>query len=225
MILMAAAVLVGLWIGIDRNRAGLESSADVHTGARGIGPKTTTQQGGEKSGIGGSGVDETAVSGNHRQPLQFRAKPVEPAALLAVLAAGKQPVEERVQQLQGMRGISLSMEERESALAFLAGKEVPEGMGKSSMQWLADELLTVMRLQEPPWDGLAEELAKAAFQPGTDPVVRDYNMQHLGHLWEQYGSRKEIDTALWRAVASSDETTPGSAPRLFHLKALLQTML
>jgi hypothetical protein len=29
-----------------------------------------------------------------------------------------------------------------------------------------------------------------AFQPATDPVVRDYLMQHLGHLWEQYGARE-----------------------------------
>ena len=66
-------------------------------------------------------------------------------------------------------------------------------MGKGSMQWLADELV------------------KVAFQPGTDPVVRDYIMQHLGHLWEKDGARKEIDAALWRAVETADETTPGTA--------------
>ena len=110
-----------------------------------------------------------------------------------------------------MRGISLSKEEREPMLAFLAGKGVPEGMGKGSMHWLADELLTVMRLQEPPWAGLADELGKAAFQPGTDPVVRDYIMQYLGHLWEQYGAREEIEKTLWQAVATSDQATPGTA--------------
>lgn len=116
-----------------------------------------------------------------------------------------------MRELQGMRGISLSQEERESALSFLSGEEVPEGMDRNSQQWLADELLTVMRLQEPPWDGLAEGLAKAAFQPRTDPVVRDYIMQHLGHLWEQSGASAEIDRVLWQAVACSDETTPGTA--------------
>jgi hypothetical protein len=84
-------------------------------------------------------------------------------------------------------------------------------MGKGSQQWLADELLTVMRLQEPPQEGLAKDLAKAAFQAETDPVVRDYIMQHLGHLWEQTGPREEIEEALWQAVESSDETTPGTA--------------
>lgn len=32
-----------------------------------------------------------------------------------------------------------------------------------------------------------------AFETGTDPVVRDYIMPHLGHLWEQYGAREETD--------------------------------
>jgi hypothetical protein len=110
-----------------------------------------------------------------------------------------------------MCGISFSREEREFGLAFLACMEVPEGMAVSSMCWLTDELLTVMRLQEPPWDGLAAELGKVAFESSCDPMVRYYIMLHLGHLWEQQGSRKDIDAALWRAVKTSDETTPGTA--------------
>ena len=77
--------------------------------------------------------------------------------------------------------------------------------------WLADELLTALRLQNPTWDGLAAALAETAFQPGTDPMMRDYIMQHLGHLWEQGGAREEIETALWKAVESADETTSGTA--------------
>lgn len=211
LILMAAAVVVGLRSGFENSKAVPVSQAEVHSEPKGVVSKMRKPQSGEKLGIGGSGADESEVSGTQRQPLQFRGKPVEPAAVLAVLATGKQTVDERVRQLQGMRGISLSKEERESALSFLSGKERPEGMGKGSMQWLADELLTVLRMQEPTWDGLAEELAKTAFQPDTDPVVRDYIMQHLGHLWEQSGPRKEIDDVLWRAVGSSDETTPGTA--------------
>ena len=158
-----------------------------------------------------SEIGETSLNSSHRRPHQDREEGVEPAAVLAVLANGKQTVEERVQQVQTMRGIVLSKEERDSIMAFFAGKQIPAGMGKGSMQWLADELMTVLRLQQPPQEGLAAELGKVAFQPGTDPVVRDYLMQHLGHLWEQFGAREEIEKSLWLAVASSDETTPGSA--------------
>ncbi|MDP3849760.1 MAG: hypothetical protein Q8Q59_04595 [Luteolibacter sp.] len=210
MVLMVIAMVVGLWIGMDRKTRPVRQGGvpDEIAGAFAKSKKTI---GAENPGIGGAGIGEAAATSSPRQPLQFRAKAVEPEAVLAVLASGKQTVNERVRQLQGMRGISLSKEEHEAALAFLAGREVPEGMGKGSIHWLADELLTVMRMQEPPWEGLAAALGEAAFQPETDPVVRDYIMQHLGHLWEQGGARQEMESALWRAVGTTDETTPGSA--------------
>ena len=209
-ILMAVAVVFGLWIDMDRKTGPVEQGG-VPAVAAGDFAKPKKTIGAENPGMVGGGVDGVASSGSHRQPLQFRSKPVEPVAVLAVLASGKQTVDERVRQLQVMRGISFSGDERKAALAFLAGTDWPEGMGKGSAHWLADELLTALRLQNPPWDGLAVALGEVAFQPGTDPVVRDYIMQHLGHLWEQYGAREEIDQSLWRAVGTSDETTPGTA--------------
>jgi hypothetical protein len=160
-----------------------------------------------KRDFSGNKSSPKIIVGTSRRPMQLRGKLVE----LAVLASGKQTVNERVGQLRGMRGIMLSAEERAAAVEFLAGRNVPEEMGKGSMHWLADELMTVLRLQEPPQEGLAAELGNVAFQPGTDPVVRDYLMQHLGHLWEQFGAREEIEKSLWQAVVSSDETTPGTA--------------
>lgn len=71
----------------------------------------------------------------------------------------------------------------DSALPFISVRQVPDGISKSSIHWLGDTILTVIRWQDPLWDGLADELGKAAFQPDTDLVVRDYNLQHLGHLW------------------------------------------
>jgi hypothetical protein len=129
----------------------------------------------------------------------------------AVLANVHATVSERVQQIQLLRGVRLSEDERVEALAFFAGKNVPAGLGEGSVHWLADELMTVMRLQVPPQEDLAAELGEIAFRPETDPVVRDYIMQHLGHLWEQFGAREIIEESLWRAVACSDQTTPGSA--------------
>ena len=192
-------VIAGLWLAVGDGLTTLSPSHEAAPPGPGRDVSETTKPDGVwKMDFWGGRVREPLVRDNHRQPLQM-------------LGNEEQTIDGRVRHLQEMRGISLSKEERGSALAFLAGKEVPEGMAKASMQWLSDELLTVMRLQEPPSDGLAEDLARAAFQPGTDPIVRDYIMQHLGHLWEQSGFCKEIDDALWRAVASSDETTPGTA--------------
>jgi hypothetical protein len=202
---------IGLWNERDLQNVESSSQQPISTdGKRGF-AKGNEKASGVNEAVGGNEITEMMVPSNHRQPLSFRAKAVEPAAVLGVLASGKQTVDERVGQLRGMRGIVLSKEERLAAVEFLAGRNVPEGMGKGSMHWLADELMTVLRLQEPPQEGLAAELGNVAFQPGTDPVVRDYLMQHLGHLWEQFGARAEIEKSLWQAVVSSDETTPGTA--------------
>lgn len=206
LILAAITVLVGLWLATD-GRMGLNHSTELNAAVS----EWKAARYDDSIDQQASEVDEAKLRSPNRQSAQFGTKPVEPAAMLAVLADGKQTVEERVQQLQAMRGIVLSKKELESALAFFAGKQVPADMDRSSMQWLADELMTVLRLQQPPQENLAAELGKVAFQSGTDPVVRDYLMQHLGHLWEQFGAREEIEKSLWLAVASSDETTPGSA--------------
>lgn len=116
-----------------------------------------------------------------------------------------------VRMLQGILGTILSDGDRKDALAFLAEENLPRGLDRGGANWISDELLTVLRLQQPPWDGLAEALGEVAFQPDTNPVTRDYIMQHLGHLWEQYGAREEIEKTLWRATATAEELAPGSA--------------
>jgi len=116
-----------------------------------------------------------------------------------------------IKELSDNRGVLLTDTERDGVLDFLAGKIAPQGMRGEAVPWLADELLTVLRMQEPSWDRLAEKLEWAAFQPNTDPVVRDYIMQHLGHCWEQNGVKSGIEATLWRGVGTSDSTTPATA--------------
>ena len=217
--LLALALAAGVWIALRGGKP---------PGASGKGDESSVQQGKRfgKSVKGAgdgkhAGRGKESVSGQHVRDAVVSDGPVNdgpnsdgrrpPLQLMGILATGKQSVDERVRQLRGLRGKCFAKEDRERALAFLAGKDWPEGIGKGSMHWLADEMLTVLRLQEPPWDGLAAQLGEVAFLPATDPVVRDYLMQHLGHLWEQYGARKEIEQALWRAVGTSEPTTPGTA--------------
>jgi hypothetical protein len=132
-------------------------------------------------------------------------------ALGGFLDEGPLDVDSRVRAMQGMRGVSFSEADRKAALQFLAGKNIPAGMGKGSSHWLADEVLTSLRLQEPPWPDMAKALGEVAFRAETDPVIRDYIMQHLGLIWEKTGPQPEIEKSLWQAVTTSDETTPGTA--------------
>jgi hypothetical protein len=210
-VVLILALGVACWVGM---RGGSET-VPLQTGAD-IGTKLSSKIGSgiHHSGAGGAGDlggISNAKSGGHRPPLQIRVKPEEPSAVTAVLVTGEQNMNARVRQLQAMRGASFSAEEREAAMTFLSGKELPHGMGRGSVDWLSDELLTALRLQEPPQEDLAQRLAEVAFQPDTNPVTRDYIMQHLGHLWEQYGAQKVIEKTLWEAVGTADELAPGTA--------------
>lgn len=208
---MVIAVFVGAWlrVGGDRHISIEHKPAPSTADPMRYGAKSSSGSG---NAISPDDIAKKKQFGaNDRQPIAFRSKAVEPGPEFTVLTTGAQSVSERVDQLRGMRGNVLSDSERDAAMAFFSGKNIPEGMTNSSMHWLADELLTVMRLQEPPQSDLAERLAEVAFLPDTDPVVRDYIMQHLGHWWEQTGPSEVIDQALWRAVTTSDPTTPGSA--------------
>jgi hypothetical protein len=207
--LVLVAMIAGLWSATAGGRGLRNSKQETETAGKllVIPVKKVTREDDRNLGRSSS----QSLSGATRQSLPFRGKLGEPEAVLEILASGSQTVEERVTRLQGIRGKVLSHTERESALAFLAGQQVPKGMNKGSQHWLADELLTVLRQQQPPWEGLAVELGEVAALSETDPVVRDYLMQHLGHVWEQDGAREEIEKSLWQAVGSADETTPGTA--------------
>lgn len=116
-----------------------------------------------------------------------------------------------INDIKELRGAFLTEEERKAVIGVLGGEVAPAGIGDAGFHWLADELLTLLRAQQPSWDELPEVLERVAFQANTDPVVRDYIMQHLGHWWEQTGHQSGIEAALWRGVETHDSTTPATA--------------
>ncbi len=181
---------IGLWKGRDLQKVETSSQQPIFKdGKRGF-AKGNEKRVGRDMAAGDKGITEVAILSAHRQPLPFRAKAVEPAAVLGVLASGKQTVNERVGQLRGMRGIMLSAEERAAAVEFLAGRNVPEGMGKGSMHWLADELMTVLRLQEPPQEGLAAELGNTGDGSGGAGLSDAASRPSVGAIWGAGGDRE-----------------------------------
>ena len=187
----------------------------VHNSFRGEG-KLSQSSKLRSSGMETKQMQEGLASAPTRPPRQIRTLSEqsvvsEAGAVSAILGDEGGVVRNRVSKLQDIRGAEFSEEDRKRAMDFLSGASGHDDLGKSEGHWLADELLTNLRMQEPPREELAAELAEVAFRPNTDPVIRDYIMQHLGHLWEQFGARKEIEAALWQGVDSPDDTTPGTA--------------
>ncbi len=204
--LAAFAVAGAVWIATREDPSGPLASGPASADAKSHRRKATAGNAGKNLAGRGPGTGSLPEEAGGQSGVETGG-----AELRELLTAGGESVEGMTRKVRGMRGISLSAEEREAACRFLEGKDLPEGFGGGSFHWLADEVLTTLRLQEPTWKGLAGGLSEAAFRPETDPMIRDYIMQHLGHLWEQEGASNEIDQALWRAVGSSDATTPGTA--------------
>lgn len=157
-------------------------------------------------------------SGGGSAPKLLRGSgPVEavPSGLAGLLArpVTDEPgvVNECVRALKALRGTRFSEEDLNAAFALLGDRAAAEKMGKESYLWLVDELLTALRLQEPARQDLAGRLSGMAEDPGCDPMVRDYVMQHLGHLWEMSGPGSTLAKALWAGTDAPDATSPGAA--------------
>jgi hypothetical protein len=82
--------------------------------------------------------------------------PAQPPPLESLLSGGRRDDSARIREVQALRGSGFSEADRKAALEFLAGSKLPVRTGKGAIQWLADELLTALRLQEPPWPEMAE---------------------------------------------------------------------
>lgn len=202
---LLAALLLGTWV-ICRERSrtsggksphsegkpGSRKSIDPHGAVPAPRIQTNAGNSGHQAGTSG-GLIPKVVSENS-------------SPLGRTLSGGTpRTTEDRVTEVQRMDGRTFTEADLASSFAFLAGSAWPKGLATGDAHWLADELLTALRLQQPPWEGLAAALAEVAFQPQTDPVIRDYIVQHLGHLWEQFGARKEIEQALWRAAELAND--------------------
>lgn len=103
-------------------------------------------------------------------------------------------------------------DEAEIDLAYDFLEDEANGLSGDAYHWLVDELLIGLRNQQELPSGIATRLASIAADPGQDPVVRDYALQHLGHLHQQGGSDVAIaEAALWQAVEGEHSDFTGSA--------------
>ena len=112
---------------------------------------------------------------------------------------------------------ALSSEERAAALEFLGNPNAPEFLSESEWRWLVDELITTLRVDGADNSELSNQLATIATDTNFDLVVRDYALQHLGHIREEWGDPDVIDATLRSALAETENTLAGTA---FHEKAV-----
>lgn len=110
----------------------------------------------------------------------------------------------------------MSSEERAAALEFLGNPNAPEFLSESEWRWLVDELITTLRVDGADNSELSNQLATIATDTNFDLVVRDYALQHLGHIREEGGDPDVIDATLRSALAETENTLAGTALLALH---------
>jgi len=116
------------------------------------------------------------------------------------------------ERVKALEELSLNPGEEETAYEFLMSDRIPLGLSKSSYHWLVDELMTVLRQHDEFHQTLSSTLGELALAQERDPVVRDYSLQHLGHLHEQGGGDfSQIESVLWSATELKEATLAGTA--------------
>lgn len=106
---------------------------------------------------------------------------------------------------------ALSTQERTAALEFLGNFSAPEFLSDVEWRWLVDELITTLRVDGTDNVELSNHLAAIATDSNFDLIVRDYALQHLGHIREEGGDPDVIDRTLRSALSETQNTLAGTA--------------
>ena len=112
---------------------------------------------------------------------------------------------------------SLSHEDRQSLIQYLSA-DPPATITPGQHHWIVDELITTLRADGADNAALSQDLASLYRDRTRHMIVRDYVLQHLGHLTHEGGDLEIIRQTLQSATTEKQGTIAGTA-----LLALNQT--
>lgn len=131
-------------------------------------------------------------------------------SLAEILGESDLGVHDRVGALKALV-LPLNDKERRQIDTFLASANPPPGVPIRDWRWLMDELFTILRHDGENHGKFASQLAALYRDTTVDPFIRDYAVQHLGHLLSENASPGQIVPVLREATSQSQSTIAGSA--------------
>lgn len=105
----------------------------------------------------------------------------------------------------------LSASDRDEIYSFFANTSPPDGLPVEAWRWLMDSAFTLLRNDGSDNAGYARQLENIFRNPDGDPIVRDYAVQHLGHLLASGGGSESILPVLRDAIAEKGNSIAGTA--------------
>ena len=116
---------------------------------------------------------------------------------------------QRIDELRKLKE-NLTKTEIVDLIRFLNEGKKPEGMSSGQYRWLADEAMVALR-RSPDRNNATRVLSEIYFNEEQDVVLRDYAVQHLGHLRGEGGDLETINRVLQEAVKSKQGSIAGTA--------------
>lgn len=117
-------------------------------------------------------------------------------------------VRERIKVLKEMD--TLLPGEVDKLMQFVESGVKPAGMRGSSYHWLVDQIFTSVRDLSGDPEAFSQRLAALSGRQGADMVVRDYAVQHMGHLQHEGGDMQAIRSALKKNIGEKQGTLAGT---------------
>jgi hypothetical protein len=121
----------------------------------------------------------------------------------------------RIQLLRDREAV-FNNAEIESILAYLHGGGIPAGLRVEEWHWIVDEILTRLRIESTDPKTLTAKLAEVFANAALDPVVRDYALQHVGHLGREGGDAAVAHATALRGLAETGTPLAGTALLVLH---------
>jgi len=130
--------------------------------------------------------------------------------LVDILGDSEFTARRRVDLLKSLE-LPLSEEEKDEIYAFFQATEPPAEMPVESWRWLMDEIFSLLRHDGTDNAKFASGLAGVYRNSSGDPIIRDYAVQHLGHLLSAEGPPELIVSVLRDAASETQNTIAGTA--------------
>ena len=129
-----------------------------------------------------------------------------------LVAANGVSVRDRVKQIESFRyQNSLSATERDGLIEVLNNGPAEGAITDDFWHWMVDEIISTLRADGSDNVQLTSALATLATDSGQQMIVRDYALQHLGHLQSEGGDLALIKDTLFEAVSLKEGTYAGTA--------------
>lgn len=136
--------------------------------------------------------------------------PAKRAPMDLILGESELDIHERVSQLENL-DLPLDEGKLDAIYAFLEESAPPTGMGVEEWRWLTDAVFTLLRNDGGDDARYVKQLESMFRNLSGDPFIRDYAVQHLGHLLKAGHDPSEILPVMRAAVAETGNTIAGSA--------------